>query len=124
MNAKTLSLMLASVLLSALAQIVLKAGMSSRGVQTALATASRFETAWVVGTNPYVIGGLAMYGLGAALWLLVLARLDVSLAYPFVALGFVVTMAFGIIFLGEAVSGLRVAGTLMVAVGVFLIASS
>jgi multidrug transporter EmrE-like cation transporter len=117
-------LVLISVLLSAFAQIGLKFGMASTGIQRALQSDRWLETGQAAVTNPYVVGGLALYGLSVCAWLLVLARVDVSVAYPFVGLGFIVTMLFGAFLLHEPVGALRVAGTLLVAVGVVCISRS
>ena len=61
-------------------------------------------------SSPLVWLGLGLYGASAVLWLWVLSRLDVSLAYPLVSLGFVVTMGLGIVWLGEPFSTRVVAG--------------
>jgi len=66
--------------------------------------------------------GLVLYGASAVLWLWVLSRLDVSLAYPLVSLGFVVTMALGIAWLGEPFSWVRVGGCTLIVLGVSLLA--
>jgi len=116
-------LIIASVMLSALAQITLKHGMSTDAVQAALSVGGG-RALWVVGTNLYVLGGLSLYGFGAILWLGVLAKVDVSLAYPFVAFGFILTMCFAILISGETVSGLRIAGTILIAAGAMLVARS
>ncbi len=77
-----------------------------------------------VASNPFIWLGLGIYGLGTILWLGVLSKIDVSQAYPFVGLGFLLTMVFGLAFLGEQVSIQRIAGTLLVMAGVYLVASS
>lgn len=124
MTIKILALVLASVAMSALAQILLKFGMSSPVVQQALALDRRAEAALAILASPGVAGGLALYGLGAMVWLFVLARVDVSQAYPFVGLGFLVTMALGALLLGEQVGPVRILGTVLVAVGTVLVARS
>lgn len=124
MSLKILLLILVSVSFSAIAQLVLKLGMSAPNVQSAIAGDSRIAMAQAIGLNLKVVGGLAIYALGAVLWLFVLARIDVSMAYPFVGLGFLLTMAFGALFLGEPMSFARIAGTVMVASGVYLVAQS
>lgn len=118
-----LVLVLFSVASSSLAQILLKHGMSSSAVQSVMRNLSA-SNILVVATNPYVLGGLGLYGLGALVWLGVLARVDVSLAYPFVSLGFILTMILAILMLGEPLSMLRVAGTCLIAVGAVLVARS
>jgi drug/metabolite transporter (DMT)-like permease len=124
MAARTLLLILLSVCLSSIAQLTLKTGMSSPRMAAALAGEDRLAAALTVATAPLVILGLALYGIGAVVWLFVLAKTDVSVAYPFVGLGFIVTMAFGAAMLGEQVGALRLLGTLLVGVGVYLVARS
>jgi drug/metabolite transporter (DMT)-like permease len=119
-----LALILASVALSAFAQIILKAGMASPVVLSALASADRWQAAWAVGTNLKVLGGLFIYFASALVWLLVLSRVEVSLAYPFVGLGFVLTMVLGWWVHGDALSLQRVAGTLLIAAGAVLVGRS
>lgn len=116
----TFILIFSSVLISALAQISLKQGMSSSTVSAALGQGTA-STITAIATNPYVIGGLSLYALGAVLWLFVLSRVDVSVAYPFVAFGFIITMGLAIVLLGEPLQPLRVAGTLLVVAGAVLI---
>jgi len=118
-----LALILASVTISAVAQVALKHGMSSSAVQEAVA-AGGIRVANSVARNLFIWFGLALYGLGAVLWLGVLAKVDVGQAYPFVGLGFLLTMTFGIVFLGEGLNVTRLIGTGLVVAGVILVARS
>lgn len=83
-----------------------------------------FDTLWTVATDGTVLLGLTTFALSACLWLLVLARVDVSLAYPFVGLGFIVTMVLAVLILKEPLSIARIAGTLLIVVGVVVISRS
>lgn len=122
MTPRILLLILASVSLGALAQVSLKRGMSAQAVQQALAGNELLGKVLAVGLSPLVIVGIGLYGLSMVVWLLVLARVDVSQAYPFVGLGFVLTLGAGVIVLGEPLTATRVAGVLLVAAGVFFLA--
>ena len=113
---------LISVAMSALAQIILKTGMSNLGIGASMAARRWGEAAWQVATNPWVMLGLSMYFLSALVWLMVLARVQVSFAYPFVGIGFILTMLMGWLVMGDAMSMQRVVGTLLIAGGVVLIA--
>ena len=115
-------LILCSVLLSAFAQITLKIGMSNPVIQHAIASSSALTVIQSVCTNIYVIGGLGLYFASAAVWLFVLAKVDVSFAYPFVGLGFVVTMLLAFFINGEVLSTTKVVGTLCIALGVAIMA--
>lgn len=124
MSIKFLGLILGSVALSAIAQLFLKLGMSSVVVQQALGQGHPLQAVWAVASNFQVVVGLSLYALGAVLWLLVLARVDLSFAYPFVGIGFIFTMVLGWWVLGESLGSARLAGTLLVVVGVWLVSSS
>jgi multidrug transporter EmrE-like cation transporter len=124
MTVNLLGLILGSVGMSAGAQFFLKLGMSSGPVRQALGQDSTLQAIWIVTTNWQVPAGLGLYGVGAAIWLLVLARVDLSFAYPFVGLGFIVTMALGWWVLDEPIGFARLAGTLLVVSGVWLVSSS
>lgn len=121
MSFRTFLLILLSVSISALAQVALKRGMSSSTVQIVLERGELLQKVLTIGTSPMVIVGIALYGLGAMVWLLVLARVDVSQAYPFVGLGFVITLGFGVLVLGEIVTVARLIGIGLVAAGIIFL---
>ncbi|WP_337828792.1 hypothetical protein [Pseudonocardia sp. TMWB2A] len=123
-------LIVASVSLSALAQLALKIGTSaakSGASGAASASASGAGLGGEMGAllqSPMVYVGLGLYGFGALLWLFVLGRAPLSLAYPFVGMGFILTMAAGSLYLGEHLSAGRLIGTLLIAAGCVLVARS
>ena len=112
-----------SILLSVAAQFSLKAGMSSTDVREALSQPFALRTAVSVLTNKYVFGGFFLYGFGAVVWLAVLAKWDVSKAYPLVGLGFAFTVAIGFL-LGEQITLMRALGVLLICCGVFMVGRS
>jgi len=122
MNTQLIMLILFSILLSSFAQIVLKMGMSNPGVLSAIQSQDTFNIVKTIATNIFVIGGLGLYFASAAVWLLVLAKVDVSFAYPFVGLGFIITMLLAFFINGEVLSTTKIAGTLCIALGVAIIA--
>lgn len=111
---------LASITLSVIAQFMLKAGMSSPAVKAVLSEPLGLQTAFAVLLNPKVLAGFMFYGLGAVVWLAVLARWDVSKAYPLVGLGFAMTVMIGLV-LGEQVSLVRAIGVALICAGVFVV---
>lgn len=125
MQAQILVLIVASVALSATAQIAFKIGMSKQPVQAAMADPSNWARLLLeIVTQPQILTGLFCYGFGTLMWLFVLARVDVSVAYPFVGLGFILTMLLGGIVLGEQIGVVRVLGTLLIVFGIVLISRS
>ena len=118
------TMILFSVSCSAIAQILLKYGMANPAMQQALAGGDSLHIARSIASDLPIIGGFFLYGLGAVIWLFVLARLDVSVAYPFVALGFILTMALGCLVFGEVLTVRKIMGTLIVATGIYLVATT
>ncbi len=105
-----------SIALSVLAQFTLKAGVGRAQLGAGAAVQGAL-------TEPLVWGGLALYGASALLWLLVLADWDVSKAYPLVGGGFVLAAFVGHA-LGEPMGLMRLAGVLMISLGVAIVARS
>lgn len=120
MDRSTFSLILVSVLLSSAAQIVLKGGMSSLSGPLTAAQGDTLRTVITIALNWRVLTGLTIYFASAVVWLLVLARIPVGLAYPFVGLGFVITMLLAWLIRGETPSINQVVGTLTICLGVYL----
>lgn len=121
MSLRLLLLILASVSLSALAQLALKMGTSAAA--DARTTGLGGELGSLI-QSPLVLVGLGLYGFGALLWLFVLGRAPLSFAYPFVGLGFILTMLAGSFWLNESLSFARIAGTLLIGTGCVLVARS
>jgi drug/metabolite transporter (DMT)-like permease len=117
-----IAMILLSVGLAAVAQLSLKHGMNQ--VNDVLAPA-RFSlngpSFRVVVTEPYVWAGLALFGLSALVWLVVLSRASLSFAYPFAALTYVLILLFDRFALHEKVPPLRWAGVAFIAAGIFLV---
>jgi multidrug transporter EmrE-like cation transporter len=113
-------LALLCVCLTATAQVLLKMGMSSPAIQHAMSTGMR-SMYWLALTSPAIWGGMICFGASAGLWLLVLGKLEVSLAYPLVSLGVVLTTLAGILILGESAGVYKVLGVAMIVGGVLVL---
>lgn len=123
MRPQTFLILFAGVLLNAGAQLLLKAGVQPLGaIGTAPGTLlPGLATAFTRGP---VLAGLACYVLSVAVWLIALSRVDVSIAYPMLSLGYVVNAIAAWWLFGEAVGGARFAGIALILVGVLLVARS
>lgn len=72
--------------------------------------------------NPWVVSGLASAFVASLAWMAAMTRFDLNYAYPFMSLAFVIVMVLGVLFLGEIVTTGKVVGTLMVVLGLAMIA--
>ncbi|KAB7738994.1 MULTISPECIES: SMR family transporter [Parvibaculum] len=118
-----LPLIFTGVLLNAAAQLALKQGMRQIG-HFDFSPATLFAMSWRIGTNGYVVFGLACYVVSVAVWLLALSRVEVSFAYPLLSVGYIVTAVAAWYFFGEAVTPVRIAGIAVIIVGVIMISRS
>jgi drug/metabolite transporter (DMT)-like permease len=116
-------LILLSVLIAALAQLTLKHGMTqvTRHGAAPLELAVPVETLRRVVTNVSVLGGLSLFVVSAAIWLVVLSKVSLSFAYPFVSLTYVLILLFDRLVLHDRVSLTRWAGVALIVGGIILI---
>jgi drug/metabolite transporter (DMT)-like permease len=71
--------------------------------------------------NPWVFSGFVAAFAASLAWMATMTRFDLSYAYPFMSLAFVIVMAISVLFLNEPLPVTRVLGTLCVVGGLFLI---
>jgi len=112
----------ASVILSALAQICLKHGLTQVQKKRTGAGVSGVIIA-VVGQSFVWLWGLCFVA-ATGLWLLGLQKLELSYAYPLVSFGYVLVSVLSALFFHERVDGNRWAAIAVLSVGVMLIAES
>jgi len=123
MNIATFSFIVFGVLLNAVAQLLLKAGARNVG-EIHLTLQNLFAVGIKVATQLPIIGGLACYGLSVVVWIIALSRVDVTIAYPMLSLGYVVAAVGAWYFFGETLSVQRLMAIGVILVGVALLARS
>jgi multidrug transporter EmrE-like cation transporter len=122
-NLLSFGLVLTGVLLNAAAQLLLKAGTNAIGAfEFSLANVVPIGTR--VASSPYVLGGLACYGVSVVVWILALSRVPVSVAYPMLSIGYVVNAAAAYWLFGESANAQKLAGIAFIVIGVWLVARS
>jgi multidrug transporter EmrE-like cation transporter len=118
----TIGLILVSVTLAAVAQVTLKAGMNhvtdANGGQLALNGDSLKQIA----SQVWVWAGLIIFAFSAVLWLFALSRANLSFAYPFAALGYVIIVIASILFLNEHVQPVTWVGVVLIVAGILVVA--
>ena len=121
---KTLWIMLLAVAAGTVGDILLAKGMKEMGDVSAMNLRGILSTGYQALTSPKLVVGTAMLALFFFLWLAVLSWEDLSVALPMQALNYVLVAFLSQYFLGETVSPLRWAGTILVCVGVIMITRS
>ena len=123
MNALSFSLILSGVLLNAAAQLLLKAGTNAVG-HFAFSAENLLPVGLKLALEPHILGGIACYVVSLVVWIMALSRVEVSIAYPMLSIGYVINALVAWYFFGEAVNAMRMAGIGVIIVGVFLVARS
>lgn len=123
MSAQVWVLLLVAVLMSAIGQLALKVAVERANLKEAIGEGFAAAIAAAV-TSPFFWAALVIYGVSVALWLWVLSEAELSVAYPFVSLGFVITMVFAVYFLNESLTHWKLIGTLLIVAGCAMVAKS
>jgi len=123
MNALSFSLVMLGVLLNAAAQLLLKAGTNSVG-EFAFSAGNIIPVGWRLATEPHILGGLTCYVVSVVVWIMALSRVEVSIAYPMLSVGYVVNAIAAWYLFGEAVTPARLVGIGVIILGVFIVARS
>jgi drug/metabolite transporter (DMT)-like permease len=113
-------LILLSVSSGVAGQTAIKLGVSGPGASEA--SSGIASLLGMIMQSPLVLLGLVFYGVGALSWIAVLSRMDLSYAYPFLALNFVLITLVSRFFLGETVPPVRWLGIAVICVGILLVA--
>lgn len=118
MTLKEFCLFLMAILTSAAGQFFLKTGALRLGKVNATNWLSH-----VVGvfTTPELLAGLCFYGLGAVAYILLLTRVNLSVAGPSAALIYVFSVLMGYFIFREAIPLSRAAGLGLIICGVLLV---
>ena len=117
-----------SIVLSAGAQLLMKAGMLELGSLGIVRTLeiSPEVIARLLPVLTWVLTGLVLYAISMLTWMGALAKYDLSLAYPLLGLSYILVYVGAVIWprLHETVSMSKTIGILLILAGVFLVTRS
>ena len=114
-------LILVSVLLNSAAQMLMRKGMLAVGE---VRLSNLFQMVGPMLANVWLWLSMLCYMVSFVLWMVVLSKMEMSYAYPFLSVGYVVVAVGGYYFFGEGLSMVRLLGIGVICIGVFLISRS
>lgn len=123
MNVISFSLLMLGVFLNALAQLLLKAGTNAVG-HFEFDAGNIVPVGMKLAFEPHIMGGMACYVVSLVVWIMALSRVEVSIAYPMLSIGYVLNAVAAWYLFGEAVSMTRLAGIGIIIIGVYVVARS
>jgi multidrug transporter EmrE-like cation transporter len=115
-----LSLLLISILAGVFGQFFLKIGalkLGKVGVDNAL------NHILSIITTPELIVGLACYAMGAIVYILLLTRINLSIAAPAISLSYIFSVLLGHFWFRESITFTQLVGLAAISVGVTLVVS-
>ena len=123
MNAASWALIFTGVLLNAAAQLLLKAGTNAVG-QFEFSAQNVVPVGMKLALEPHIAGGVACYVVSLVVWIMGLSRIEVSIAYPMLSIGYVLNAAAAWYLFGESLTAQKLLGIAFIVAGVFLVARS
>lgn len=112
---------LATVFFTVYSQLVMRAQVVKAGSLPPDILGKLFFVGYLF-LNPWVLSSILATLLAGISWMLAMSRFEISYAYPWIGLNFVLMLLFGGLFFGEYISTTKVIGTLLVVVGILVIA--
>lgn len=123
MDLLVFSLILLTVALNTTAQIIMKVGIDKIGT-FAFAWENFIPISLKIIVSPWIVSGMTVYSIAFGIWLMVLSRTTVSIAYPMSSLAYVTSVIAAYFLLNENISILRIVGVIIILIGVYIVARS
>lgn len=121
MNTATIGLLLASIVLGASGQLMFK------GASRALPPFSElgvFKLILTMFSTPLILGGFACFFVSALMWIVAIKNVPLSVAYPMVALSYIIIFTGSALLYGESITWKHGAGAALIIGGILLITST
>lgn len=120
MSLPNVVIILLSIFMSSVAHVFLKKGMLAYA-QYPFKSDEIMSLVWIVAKNPWVMGGMLLHVSALVVWLWALSKVDISFAYPFLALGYVLVSLMAWFWLGESLTSVKLLGMVVIIVGVLIL---
>ncbi len=122
LTAGSFGLLLISITLGSFGQICMKTGVRGVEISTDGSPAETFIQILHAMASPYVILGILLYVISTFVWILILTRVSLSVAYPMISMGYVLVVILSAAILKEHVDWrFAVAGLALICGGVSFI---
>jgi len=113
-----------SIFFAVASQLIIKWQMNSRDFGTCSSIAEKFIHAFTLLLNPYIILSILLTLLSGLSWMIAMTRFDISYAYPYTALGFVLILIFSALLFHESIDLYKILGVLLIISGIYLASRS
>ena len=101
-------------------QLIIKWKMSSFSFSDYDTIFDKFSFALSMLFNPYIMISLIFTLLSGLSWMIAMTKFDISYAYPFTTLGFVLIFIFSAVFFNEPITWQKTIGLLFIVIGIII----
>jgi drug/metabolite transporter (DMT)-like permease len=120
---KVFLLIIATDINESIAQIFLKKGLNWVGMDN-ITTGNLADFFLKSFTSPFVWAGMAVFLINFFLWITVLSRVDLSVAFPVGSTSYIYVPLLSILFLHEVMNPMRWAGIILIIAGIHFVSKS
>lgn len=108
-----------TILFTVYGQLVLKWQVGQSGALPAT-TGAKISFLFGLFFNPWIVSGFLAAFLASLCWMAAMTKFDLSHAYPFMGLSFVLVLLGSGIFFGEAITAMKLVGTALIVFGIMV----
>ncbi len=90
----------------------------------AFSTENIIPIGWQLVTQPFIVAGVCCYGISLVVWIMGLSRVPVSIAYPMLSIGYIISAIAAWYLFGESLTSQKMVGIGFIIIGVYLVAKS
>ena len=111
-----------TILLSVYSQIMIKWRISTHFPDIHLPEGlwNKILLMFTIVFDPFIFSGLVATFASGLFWMATMTKLDISFAYPFTSLGFILVLLFSWLLLGETMNSYKVIGVLFIMLGIVI----
>ncbi|MCK5535627.1 MAG: EamA family transporter [Bacteroidales bacterium] len=113
-----------SIFLGVISQLIIKWKMSGFDLDHYESYYDKFIFSLSMLLNPYIIISLILTLLAGLSWMLAMTKFDISYAYPFTMISFVLILIFSSLFFNEPVTWQKLVGLFLITVGILISSES
>lgn len=118
-NYNSMALVFASVVLTSCSQLIVKWRVIRAG-QLPIDLTKKFLFLTSLLSDPWIITGILAAFFAGLSWMAAMTKLELSFAYPFISLSFVLVFVFSAVLFHEAVTTPKVVGMLLIITGIIV----
>ena len=117
------SYILSTVIFTVYSQLIMRWQVSLAGALP-VETVGKVQFIAQLFLNPWILSGILATLFAGISWMLAMTRFEISYAYPWVGLNFVLMLIFGVLIFDESFNMTKMIGTILVVAGIVIIAQS